>query len=349
MTPSIRRTAYLGSLCFALCMTVPSCLAGQDMEAVRLAMTGGKLSPEAAGALELQVKAAPDDVEGRIKLLGYYFLRAHTSPEARSAKQEHVLWLIRNRPDAPILETPYARLDNVLERSAYEEGKKAWMEQVGRQPQNAALLGRAAGYFLLSDSAMAESLYRRAEAAEPQNPAWPGQLGHLYALGLMDKTGEGKQQTAKAALEAYERSLERMKGGELRESVLSDVATVALEAGEMAKARSYAERLVAEGGRDGDMVHHGHVVLGRIALRAGDVDAAKQHLLAAGETPGSAALRSFGPNMRLARELLEKGERQAVLDYVKLCGSFWNRDKLAAWSKEVEAGKTPDFGPNLVY
>jgi len=87
----------------------------------------------------------------------------------------------------------------------------------------------------------------------------------------------------------------------------------------------------------------------RITLRTGDVDGAKQHLLAAGETPGSAALRSFGPNMRLAQELLEKGERQAVLDYFKLCGSFWNRDKLAAWSKEVEAGKMPDFGPNLVY
>ena len=56
--------------------------------------------------------------------------------------------------------------------------------------------------------------------------------------------------------------------------------------------------------------------------------------------------------MTLAKELLEKGEREVVLEYFDLCAKFWEleRDKkLKKWKSQVEAGKTPDFGANLVY
>jgi hypothetical protein len=171
-------------------------------------------------------------------------------------------------------------------------------------------------------------------------------------LGLARKTGEEKQKSAQAALGAYERSLANMKDGEERESLLPDLATVALEAGEAAKARGYAEEMLksdSQGWNAGNLVHHGHLVLGRIALRDGDTKAAQEHLLAAGKTQGSPQLNSFGPNMTLAKELLEKGERQAVLEYFKLCGNFWKNSDLEAWTQEVQAGKVPDFGANLDY
>lgn len=62
-------------------------------------------------------------------------------------------------------------------------------------------------------------------------------------------------------------------------------------------------------------------------------------------------MNSFGPNMLLAKELLEKGERETVLEYFKLCGKFWDlgEEKLAEWSELVKQGKTPDFGANLKY
>jgi hypothetical protein len=97
------------------------------------------------------------------------------------------------------------------------------------------------------------------------------------------------------------------------------------------------------------MVHHGNLILGRIALRDGDMEKAKEHLLAAGQTPGSPQLNSFGPNMALARELLEKGEKQAVLEYFERCGSFWKRAELESWARDVKAGEIPDFGANLDY
>jgi hypothetical protein len=50
-------------------------------------------------------------------------------------------------------------------------------------------------------------------------------------------------------------------------------------------------------------------VLGRILLREGDIAGAKQELAGSAGTTGTPVERSFGPNMLLARELQEAGER----------------------------------------
>jgi hypothetical protein len=48
----------------------------------------------------------------------------------------------------------------------------------------------------------------------------------------------------------------------------------------------------------------------------GDIEEAKKQLLLAGKTPSSPQLNSFGPNMILAKELLDKGEKDTVLHYL---------------------------------
>jgi hypothetical protein len=62
-------------------------------------------------------------------------------------------------------------------------------------------------------------------------------------------------------------------------------------------------------------------------------------------------MNSFGPNVSLAKDLLEKGERDAVIQYLELCRKFWKLDngRLDQWIKEIKAGKVPQFGANLVY
>jgi hypothetical protein len=98
----------------------------------------------------------------------------------------------------------------------------------------------------------------------------------------------------------------------------------------------------------GNIVHESHNALGRAALRQGDIAEAKRQLLEAGRTPGSPQLDSYGPDMTLARELLEKGERAAVLEYFELCRRFWKDEAhlLDRWSQAVREGRTPDFGGN---
>ena len=142
-----------------------------------------------------------------------------------------------------------------------------------------------------------------------------------------------------------------------RSYALGDAAKACFEAGKVEDARKYTKELLATAakfpgvGTCGHAIHDGHLVLGRIALAEGKTEEAKKHLLEAGKTPGSPVLDSFGPNMSLARDLLKKGERQAVLDYFERCRTFWKmgHDRLDQWTKDVDAGRTPDFGANLDY
>ncbi len=138
---------------------------------------------------------------------------------------------------------------------------------------------------------------------------------------------------------------------------LSDAAMASVQNGALDEAEQYANELLlgAESHRAdwnyGNAVHKGHLVLGRVALRRDDIEAAKAHLLAAGKTPGSPQLNSFGPNMTLAKELIEQGETQAPIEYFNLCAAFWQMDggQLQRWEKLAEQGLVPDFGANLRY
>ncbi len=138
---------------------------------------------------------------------------------------------------------------------------------------------------------------------------------------------------------------------------LSDLAKTAFANGNTEAARAFAEELLTlapqftNDWNYGNAIHHGNLILGRIAVVEGRVPDAKALLLEAGKSPGSPQLNSFGPNMSLAKDLLETNEQKVVLEYFELCRTFWDmgHDKLDTWSAEVKSGNTPDFGANLVY
>jgi thiol-disulfide isomerase/thioredoxin len=95
----------------------------------------------------------------------------------------------------------------------------------------------------------------------------------------------------------------------------------------------------------GNLIHEGHTLLGRIDVKRGNLASAREHLLAAGRTPGSPQLNSFGPKWTLARELLSQGETDVVLQYVSLCRAFWKSgsNRLDEFAATIRAGATPDF------
>jgi hypothetical protein len=137
-----------------------------------------------------------------------------------------------------------------------------------------------------------------------------------------------------------------------------EAAWAALIDGNSQEVESRAQEILAtadtlgENWDKGNRIHHGHLILGHIRLREGDVAGAERELLAAGRSPGSPQLDSFGPNMTLAKELLERERRAAVLEYLRECASFWDKDPIARlieWQRIVQEGGVPDFGPNLDY
>jgi hypothetical protein len=151
--------------------------------------------------------------------------------------------------------------------------------------------------------------------------------------------------------------LKTAKPGEKRFYALDAAAKESFVAGNIDEARNYAQELMSltpkyKGDWNyGNAMQDANLVLGRIAVRDGNFAAARKYLLAAGKSPGSPQMDSFGPNMTLAKDLLEKGERDTVLEYFMLCRKFWKMDhgKLDQWIQEVIDGKNPDFGANLLY
>lgn len=83
------------------------------------------------------------------------------------------------------------------------------------------------------------------------------------------------------------------------------------------------------------------MVLGRLSLRNGNIDKAKEYLLNSAQSKGSAQLDTFGPSLKLANELLEIGEKEVVLKYLRAITAFWEMDRgcVSKWIKEIESNK----------
>jgi len=163
--------------------------------------------------------------------------------------------------------------------------------------------------------------------------------------------------TPQGRLDKAAKELTTASNDENRFYVLDDAAKESFNIGKIQDAENYANELLKmapnykSNWNYGNAIQDGNLVLGRIAAKDGRIDDAKKFLLEAGKSPGSPTMDSFGPNMSLAKDLLEKGERDTVLQYFELCRKFWSMDygKLNEWSKEVKAGQIPNFGANLVY
>jgi hypothetical protein len=137
------------------------------------------------------------------------------------------------------------------------------------------------------------------------------------------------------------------------------ISLASLEAGhDLTEADTALANTTTQSWNYGNKIYDKHTKLGRIALRKGNLDQAKKHLLAAGHTPGSPQLNSWGPDFTLARELAEKGEYDTVIVFLDLVARFWanpdttperykclasdNLKLLESWKKELQAGKIPN-------
>lgn len=166
---------------------------------------------------------------------------------------------------------------------------------------------------------------------------------------------EAIRHAAMKALEIYEKAYEvAHKVG--KDYLLADLGKTAFDANQIEKARQYAQtalKITHRGWAFGNRIHDGNLILGRIALREGNLEEAKNRLIAAGTSPGAPNLNTFGPNMTLAKELLVRGEQDVVFKYFLLCSRFWDSEraqkKMSRWQDQIKAGQIPDFRAHLDY
>jgi tetratricopeptide (TPR) repeat protein len=264
-------------------------------------------------------------------------------PPSRAANEERL---------AEVRASSEARASAYANPAVYAEQKAQWMARLQNFPDSVEVIEGAAQFFILRERGLSEQLFEEGRTREPDNPRWTSQLANLHKLNA-DSTGDLGE--ARLALTELER-LRAMPATQKR-GMPTELPQAAFAAGDFQKARTYAEQLLQEAVTQptrwdyGNAVHTANLVLGRLAARQGRMADAVRLLRTAGETPGSPQLNSFGPNMSLAKDLLELGETEAVLAYFELCRVFWKMggERLDAWALMVKEGKMPNFGANLVY
>ena len=98
-------------------------------------------------------------------------------------------------------------------------------------------------------------------------------------------------------------------------------------------------------------INSSNTIKGRIALKDGKLELAKEYLLASASISSTPTLNNFGPNMSLAQDLLQIGETKIVDEYLDKCKLFWEDDRgqVSKWKKQIQVGEMPAFGANLWY
>lgn len=320
-----------------------------------LLYSGRVLSSQEADNLESRLSTDPSDLAAHVSLIGYYFSKdGSTDGSIIQKKRGHILWLIQNHPDSQLHKNPVARL--YVDKEGFEQAEQLWLKQVAAFKGNSAVLSNAINFVLIQDKPLAEKLLKQAAAAEPRDAQWPRRLGELYGLQMYRASDDTRRKMALLSYEQYEQAYGLTTEKQQRFYLLATLAKAALAAGDVTRAKTLAVELLdqAKTMKDdwnyGNAIHHGHIILGRIALLSGNIDEAKEHLIEAGKTPGSPQLDSFGPNMTLAKDLLEKGEAEVVIQYFLLCANFWktHQEILNKWTSLVKQGGIPDFGANIL-
>lgn len=211
-------------------------------------------------------------------------------------------------------------------------------------------------------------IYLVLHALWPKQPVWMSRIASGYEIEI-HRNAEGSAARRNAAQQAL-MWRERHRAAAVREAETYGrdpefvralyayaLAFSELEAGALERARRFASeslelkdieaRLGMYGGNPPDTeVHAAHIILGLVDLREGNVDGAEEHLRAASRVrtvePWEA---TFGPDFRLARDLLRAGRREAVLEYLSRYRQLWKsrrgQTQLDDWIAAIEREEDP--------
>lgn len=330
------------------------------------------ISAREAKQLEAKLLTDPADAEARIKLVAFYsMMNVNDTPARKAARLNHRLWLIENRPDVgddKILMFKFTRLKR--EDAGYTTLKNAWLKQIEANKSNSTIRINAFTFIKDFEIDVAADILRTGQKIDPDNYELPLLLAQMYEAEPPGVTKEADAQRSerlkklveigRVALFALkkERSHER---DSKRRDLLQDLASAAYEIGLDDEAKSLATELILDFGQSGDdfgyddATHIGNIILGRVALRQKDVAKAKEYLLIAIRAPLRNTDSWLGEiDMKLAKELLAAGEKETVIEYLRLCEGlsnlttekklFENQSKaLKLWQQQIKQGKTPTF------
>jgi hypothetical protein len=107
----------------------------------------------------------------------------------------------------------------------------------------------------------------------------------------------------------------------------------------------YAKKLLRENPGSGEAVYTGNLILAQAALDNNDVANAKRYLLEAAATSGAQRIQQNGLDTSVARVLFDRGEKDAVVEYLHRGRQLWPQGAqfITRWENAIKAGRRPNF------
>jgi hypothetical protein len=167
---------------------------------------------------------------------------------------------------------------------------------------------------------LGERWLRRAIALAPPGDEWKPALGQALqseAIRAIDP-----KEKVRLLLEA-----DSLVAAFAKDGVHSLLVVAEFDAGDDTAAERDAQRLLASAPRDGSFYNVAQTVLGRVAAAKGDLKEAKKRLIASITMPNQLKNASFQPNMTLAQDVYDAGDRDTVIQFLEASRNVWKFDR----------------------
>jgi len=322
---------------------------------IQAEVNGHSLSRPAVRKLEKQLQADPDDLLARLTVLGYYQMIGWKTAKAAESYAEHLIWLIDNRPADPMHGFVLAPLQN---KAAMRRIKARWLRQVRLHSKNVSILDHAAHAceFTAADDVTAEKLWKRAMKLQPRNEDFLRNLSFIYQLRASDGSLTRRRKVATTAVEYFFKALKLHRKYPCQSYLQTDIEMIVGDLAELSlklKLLDHAEKLAQvlldlkpirrtmryrKVGKTMQWTmykearYKGEAIMGKVAMLAGDVDAAKASL---------AKMRKLSAPRRLdwelAQLLLDSGERDAVIKHLEALRRHNSKERERLDRPETEA------------
>jgi hypothetical protein len=167
---------------------------------------------------------------------------------------------------------------------------------------------------------LGERWLRRTMELAPPGEEWKSPLG----VALQTKANRTIDPKEKMRLlrEALALVAEPAKPG-----VLSNLTVAEFDAGDDAAAESNAQQLLTSAPKNPNAYNLAQTVLGRIAAAKGDLKEAKTRLMASITMPAGINNAVFQPNMTLAQDIYDSGDRDGVIQFLEASRALWKFDR----------------------
>jgi hypothetical protein len=314
-----------------------------------------------ATAWAAHIESDPEDMVARASWLGWMMSRGLDDCWKSAEYRQSVVWLVTHHPGSQLAGMLGLLAPARSESGFYEDLRRLWIRAAEVEPSNLAVLNNAATFFWQSEPERQLEFLEAARKLMPDEPRQEHQLAQYWLTRARRYRSwddaspyrfedEFDQGLARKGLEHARRAVELSRKTGFNEWFEVTPASAAAAAGDWVQADSLATDVLRriEGserqGSDGTVAFHAHRIQGLAALRRGDLESAKRHLLSSCSR-GPLWLSASGSDWSLARELLERGENTTVLQFLEACQATWsNRDDAAElWKHQIRRGEPCAF------